>query len=156
MWDTFLSLTSSWAGKTIICECWDVCVQQHVVIKYYSQALLAVVLSLELPIMKSLKDGRERFIDKISTISVLSWLNFSSFLHTKMEISWDRCHIYQECESKREEWFNGTIIYRTLLDNLLQFKKEDCLLIAIKFGIEYHYSSKQMQSHLSLKLEKAN
>ena len=139
MWDTFLSLTSSWAGKTIICECWDVCVQQHVVIKYYSQALLAVVLSLALPIMKSLKDGRERFIDKISTISVLSWLNFSSFLHTKMEISWDRCHIYQGCESKREDlrkWFIGTIIYRTLLDNLLEFKKEDCLLIAIKFDIE--------------------
>ena len=139
VWDTFLSLTSSWAGKTIICECWDVCVQQHVVIKYYSQALLAAVLSLVLPIMKSLKGGRVRFIDKISTISVLSWLNFSSFLHTKMEISWDCCHIYQGCESKREDlrkWFNGTIIYRTLLDNLLQFKKEDCLLIAIKFDIE--------------------
>ena len=135
MWDTFLSLISSWAGKTIIFECWDVCVKQHVVIKYYSQ----VVLSLALPIMKSLKGGRVRFIDKISTISVLSWLNFSSFLHTKMEISWDRRHIYQGCESKREDlrkWFNGTIIYRTLLDNLLEFKKEDCVLVAIKFDIE--------------------
>ena len=35
------------------------------VIKYYSQALLAVVLSLALPIMTSLKGGRVRYIDKI-------------------------------------------------------------------------------------------
>ena len=51
----------------------------------------------------------------------------------------DRCHIYQGCESNREDLrksFNGTIIYRTLLDNLLEFKKEECVLVAIKFDIE--------------------
>ena len=74
-------------------KCWDVCVKQHVVIKYYSQALLVVVLSLALPIMTSLKGGRVRYIDKISMISVLSWLSLNSFLHNKIEISWDRCHI---------------------------------------------------------------
>ena len=84
-----------------------------------------------------------------------------------MEISWDRCHIYQGCESKREDlrkWFNGTIIYRTLLDNLLEFKKEDCVLVAIKFDIEITTVAVNTllkckvasACHLTSKLEKAN
>ena len=90
------------------------------------------ILSLALPIMTSLKGGRVRYIDKISMVSVLSWLSWNSFLHTKTEISWDRCHIYLGWESKREDLrnpFNGSIIYGTLLDNLLEFNKEDCAVL---------------------------
>ena len=49
--------------------------------------------------------------------------------------------IFTEDENRKERirdthWFNGTFICRTLLDNLLEFKKEDCVLVAIKFDIE--------------------
>ena len=47
-----------------------------------------------------------------------------------------RVRIEERTIEALRKWFNGTIIYRKLLDNLLQFKKEDCLLIAIKFDIE--------------------
>ena len=42
----------------------------------------------------------------------------------------------EERGSEKPIGFNSTIIYRTLLDNLLEFKKEDCVLVAIKFDIE--------------------
>ena len=137
MWDTFLSLISSWAGKTIIFECWDVCVKQHVVIKYYCQ----VVLSLALPIMKSLKGGRVRLIDNISTISVLSSSVLSARFYTPRGKLVRIVVILTKGANRRERiwethWFDGTIIYRTLLDNLLEFKKEDCVLVAIKFDTE--------------------
>ena len=49
--------------------------------------------------------------------------------------------IFTKGENRKERiwethWLNGTIIYRTLLDNLLEFKKGDCVLVAIKFDIE--------------------
>ena len=33
-------------------------------------------------------------------------------------------------------WFNDTSIYRTLLENVLEFREEDCFPVAIKFDIE--------------------
>ena len=73
-------------------------------------ALLAVVVSIAFPILKSLNSGRVRYIEKISTISVLSWLvSLSSFLHTKMGIRWDRCHICQGWESTREDLRNPLV-----------------------------------------------
>ena len=61
-------------------------------------------------------------------------------LHTRMDINWDRCRIFQEStkEDLRSpmEWFNGTSIYRTLLENVVEFRKEDCFPVAIRFDIE--------------------
>ena len=50
------------------------------VIKYYSQALLAVVLSLALPIMKSLKGGRAFAIYSVSSTKALNLYNSLSSL----------------------------------------------------------------------------
>ena len=33
-------------------------------------------------------------------------------------------------------WFNGTSIYRTPLENVLEFRKENCFPVAIKFDYE--------------------
>ena len=33
-------------------------------------------------------------------------------------------------------WFNGTSIYKTPLENVVEFRKENCFPVAIKFGYE--------------------
>ena len=111
MWDTFLSLISSWTELS-----------SNTTPRLL--ALLAVVVSLALPILKSLKSGRVRYIEKISTISVWSWLvSFSSFLYTKMILA-GIVVIFAKGKNRQERiwetyWFNGIIIYRTLLENVL-------------------------------------
>ena len=42
----------------------------------------------------------------------------------------------QQKEIWGAHWFNGTSIYRTPLENVLEFRKENCFPVAIKFDYE--------------------
>ena len=105
-------------------------------------ALLEVVVSLALPILKSLKSGPVLYIEKISTISILyrDWV--SAGFYTPRWILVGIVIIFAKGENLQERiwethWFNGTIIYKTILENVLEFKTEDRFPVAnYTFDIE--------------------
>ena len=46
--------------------------------------------------------------------------------------------------------YNDLMVYRKLLKNVREFKKEDCFPVVVKFDMEITYdSSKQMQSGIN-------
>ena len=104
--------------------------------------LLEVVVSLALPILKSLKSGRVRYIEKISTISILYRDSVSAGFYTPTWILVGIVIVFAKGENLQERiwetlWFDGTIIYKMLLENVLEFKKEDCFPVGnYTFDIE--------------------
>ena len=121
-------------------------------------ALLAVVVSIAFPILKSLNSGRVRYIEKISTISVLSWLVSWARFYTPRWVLVGTVVIFAKGENRQERiWepislmvYNDLMVYRKLLKSVWEFKKEDCFPVVVKFDMEITYdSSKQMQSGIN-------
>ena len=65
-------------------------------------ALLEVVASLALPILKSLKSGRVRYIEKISTISILNRDSVSARFYTPRWILVGIVVIFAKGENQQE------------------------------------------------------